>query len=563
MRALLLALGLAITTFPSPAAAAGDPDDSGPVPPVPADTMASHTLRQLVETGHNPYLTWPDAPDYRDELARLYEPGGFSLLWFRGERPTRQAREAVALLGDAHAHGLEPEAYDAARLAGLLDSANGREALHDTELALIDGALTVSYLRYLSDLHIGRVNPANLHFGFNVEPKKLDLAALVSRAIDRDEIRETAAAVEPAFPQYVRVRQVLAEYRRLAEREPPAVPETGTVHPGDPYAGTVELHARLVALGDLPDAPQPVDSLYEGLLVAGVERFQARHGLEADGILGRATFAALNTPIAARVEQIELALERLRWLPAVEDEPLILVNIPAFELWALDPTHPEDHRIAVEMRVVVGKAVNKQTPAFRGDMHYVEMSPYWNVPYGIAVNEILPRALREPDYFATHEMEIVRDFSWEAEPLAPTAENLAALRSGRLKVRQKPGPRNSLGRAKFIFPNAENVYLHDTPAHELFARTRRDFSHGCIRLERPQDLAEWVLRDQSEWTPDRVAAAMSADRPTRADLARPLPVLLFYTTMMADEEQPHFFEDIYGHDRALRAALAHGHPYPS
>ena len=563
MRVLLLASVLTLGAsppLPADSASAGHSPRSAVARP---DTAVAHTLRRLAEEAHNPYLTRPDYPDYGDEMRALYEPGGYGLLWFAGGRPRTPAREAVEVMTEAREHGLDPDEYDAGRLAEYLAVLERGESLHDTELALVDGALSVSWLRYLSDLHIGRVNPANLHFGFNIESKKLDLAAVVAHAIARDEIRETARAVEPAFPQYVRVRQVLAEYRALAEREPPRVPEIGTVHPGESYAGVRELRARLSALGDLPDGPLPDDTLYEGLLVAGVERFQARHGLEADGILGKATFAALNTPIAERVEQIELALERLRWLPAVENEPLILVNIPAFELWALDPTHPEDHRIAVEMRVVVGKAVNKQTPAFRGDMHYVEMSPYWNVPYGIAVNEILPRALREPDYFATHEMEIVRDFSWEAEPLAPTAENLAALRSGRLKVRQKPGPRNSLGRAKFIFPNAENVYLHDTPAHELFARTRRDFSHGCIRLERPQDLAEWVLRDQSEWTPDRVAAAMSADRPTRADLARPLPVLLFYTTMMADEEQPHFFEDIYGHDRALRAALAHGHPYPS
>ena len=462
---------------------------------------------------------------------------------------------------DAEAHGLNPEDYDATKLAGYLAALDGGERFDRSELALIDGALSVGFLRYLSDLHIGRVNPVNLHFGFNVEPKKLDLASVALEAIERDDLPATVASVEPPFPQYARMQRVLAEYRKLAELPPTSVPETGTVHPGDSYAGLPELHALLVTLGDLPARTPSPDSIYEGEIAGGVARFQARHGLEADSVIGPATFAHLNVPLSERVEQIELALERLRWLPGVENEPWILVNIPSFELWALDPSHP-DHRIAVDMRVVVGKSLNKQTPAFRGDMHYVVMSPYWNVPYSIAVGEVAPRAAREPDYLRTRGFEIVEDFSWESQPLPATEENLAAIRAGRLNVRQKPGPGNALGKAKFIFPNADNVYLHDTPAHDLFARARRDFSHGCIRLERPQDLAEWVLRDQSEWTTESIYAAMNADAPTRADLLKPLPVILFYSTAMAHEDQPHFFDDIYGHDRMLRAALDHGYPYP-
>lgn len=526
------------------------------------DTAIAHTLRLLTESGHNPYLSSPDYPDYVDELEALYAPVGFDLLWFDDSRPTRQARELVAVLGEAQLHGLDPQDYDAAKFEDFLDALGQGDAPHPTEYGLIDGGLSVGFLRYLSDLHIGRVNPANLHFGFNIEPKKLDLAAVVSEAIAKGEVRRAVEAVEPAFPQYERMQQVLAEYRQLAGLSLPLVPESGTVHPGDEYVGTGELRELLTALGDLPPGAVEDGPTYDGELVAGVERFQARHGLEADGILGKATYSHLNTPISQRVEQIELALERLRWLPDVAYEPWILVNIPAFELWVLDPEHP-DHRIALDMRVIVGKALNKQTPAFRGDMQYVVLSPYWNIPYSIAVNEILPRATRDPGYIESRRLQIVRDFSWESPPLPATAENLAAIRSGRLKVRQMPGPGNALGRAKFIFPNADNVYLHDTPGHELFSRTRRDFSHGCIRLERPQDLAEWVLRDQDEWTPERIGTAMSADAPTRVDLETPLPVILFYTTVMSDERQPHFFDDIYGHDEALQAALKHGHPYPS
>ena len=525
------------------------------------DTVVSQTLHLITETAHHPYLTWPDFPHYQDEMEAIYGPGEFELLWFDDDRPTRQARQVIEALSNADVHGLDPLDYDAGRLAELLASIGRGESPDGSQLALIDAAISVGFLRYLSDLHIGRVNPENLHFGFNIEEKKLDLAATVNAALENDEIAETVARVEPGFPQYDRMQRHLADYRELAGVELPHVPEVDVVHPGDEYSGTAELRTVLITLGDLPSSTPPSGTTYDSVLAAGVERFQARHGLEVDGIVGKGTFTELNTPLTDRVHQIELALERLRWLPDVENEPIIVVNIPAFELWALDPTQP-DYRIALEMRVVVGKAVNKQTPAFRGDMRYVIMSPYWNVPYSIAVNEMLPRLANEPDYLETRNLELVREFAWDAEVLPATDENIAGVRAGRVNIRQQPGPGNSLGTAKFIFPNSDNVYLHDTPAHQLFERTRRDFSHGCIRVEDPQALAEWVLRDQGQWSAGAIEEARHAHAPSRADLTAPLPVILFYTTVMADEERPQFYDDIYGHDAALAAALEVGYPYP-
>lgn len=525
------------------------------------DSTVAHTLRLLTETAHHPYLTWPDYPHYRDEMEGLYEPGGYGLLWFEGGMPTSQARAAVEALAGADAHALNPGDYDAGQLQELLTEIAGGREVDGSELALVDAAISVAFLRFLSDMHIGRVNPQNLSFGFNVEDRKLDLAAVVQAAIRNDQVRETVARVEPKFPQYDRMQEVLAEYRELATRELPSLPDGTTVHPGDEYTATVDLRALLIALGDLGADTAPAGTDYDGELLRAVERFQARHGLDPDGVIGKATFAELNTPMAERVHQIELGLERLRWLPDVLDAPLAVVNVPAFELWVLDPTHPDD-RIALEMRVVVGKAVSKQTPAFRGDMRYVEMSPYWNVPYSIAVNEILPALKNDPGYLDSRNMEIVREFGPNATALPVTEENVTAIRAGRLNIRQRPGGRNSLGPAKFIFPNAEAIYFHGTPATQLFARTRRDFSHGCIRLEDPQAMAEWVLRDQPEWTSDRIGEAMGRDRPTRVNLTSALPVIIFYTTVLADEEQPYFYDDIYGHDKALEAALQMGYPYP-
>jgi murein L,D-transpeptidase YcbB/YkuD len=491
----------------------------------------------------------------------LYEPGGYGLLWFEGGMPTAQALAAVEALVGADAHALHPEDYDAGRLQELLVEIAGGREVDGSELALVDAAISVAFLRFLSSLHTGRVNPENLSFGFNVEERTLDLAAVVRTAIRNDQIGETVARVEPKFPQYNRMQEVLAEYRELASRDLPRLPDGATVHPGDEYGAARDLRTLLIALGDLDAGAAAPGAAYDGELVRAVERFQARHGLDPDGVVGKATFAELNTPIADRVHQIELSIERLRWLPDVMDAPFAVVNVPAFELWVLDPAHPGD-RIALEMRVVVGKAVSKQTPAFRGDMRYVVLSPYWNVPYSIAVNEILPSLERDSGYLEAHNMQIVAESSPNATPYPATEENVAAVRAGQLRIRQKPGPRNSLGPAKFIFPNAQAIYFHGTPATQLFGRTRRDFSHGCIRLEDPQLMAEWVLRDQPEWTSERIGEAMSRDVPTRVDLTASLPVIIFYTTVLADEELPYFYDDIYGHDRALEAALQMGYPYP-
>jgi murein L,D-transpeptidase YcbB/YkuD len=551
----------ALAAFAAPASAR-TVSAAGPVPvEAPADTVVAQTLRMITETANHPYLTWPDFPHYQDEMEAIYEPVGFGLLWFDSGRPTVLAHQVIEALANADVHGLDPLDYDAGRLAEIVATIGNGDSPDGSQLALVDAAISVGFLRYLSDLHIGRVNPENLHFGFNIEEKKLDLAATVNAAIESGAIAETVARIQPGFPQYARMQQTLADYKELTLLDLPRVPEVEVVHPDDPYAGTEELRTLLIALGDLPAGSPTAGTTYDSVLAAGVERFQARHGLEVDGIIGKGTFAELNTPMTDRVAQIELALERLRWLPDVTSEPIIVVNIPAFELWALDPTHP-DHRIALEMRVVVGKAVNKQTPAFRGDMRYVIMSPYWNVPYSIAVNEMLPRIANESDYLETRNLELVREFSWDTEVLPPTEENIAAIRTGRVNIRQQPGPGNSLGTAKFIFPNSDNVYLHDTPSHQLFERTRRDFSHGCIRVEDPQALAEWVLRDQGEWTAGTIEEARHAHAPSRANLTAPLPVILFYTTVMADEERPYFYDDIYGHDAALAAALEVGYPYP-
>jgi len=302
---------------------------------------------------------------------------------------------------------------------------------------------------------------------------------------------------------------------------------------------------------------------YDDALAGAVARFQARHGLPPDSVLGRATLAAVNVPLAKRVRQLELALERIRWLPALDKGPFVVVNVPGFELYAFD-TLSADGAPSLTMNVVVGKAeVGRQTPLFERDMTYIVFRPYWVIPPGILRKEIMPAVRRDPGYLAGHDMEIYSGSGDTGPALPATSANLARVSRGELGIRRRPGPRNDLGLAKFIFPNDHNVYMHGTPAQALFSRARRDFSHGCIRLEDPAVFAVWTLRDPNEWSLDQVRTAMDGPRSRRVDLARPLPVMVLYTTAVVHPDGVvAFYDDVYRHDARLEAALAKGYPFP-
>lgn len=477
-------------------------------------------------------------------------------------RPNASARDALQILADAPADGLVAQDYQARELAlQAAELARAPEAAAGSAPAF-ERALGTAMLRFLNDLHRGRVDPRSLGFRIGQhERKTAGVAALLHAAADEGRLSQAVAALRPRLGQYGRLREALGHYRTLAADPspgllPPIAPAKA-LKAGDIYAGTAALHRRLVALGDLRAEAQPPAERYDASLAEGVRRFQERHGLEADGALGSATLAALNVPLSQRVLQLELALERLRWLPELGGEPFIGINIAMFRLWAWDPSAPADS--LVDMNVVVGRALNTRTPVLAEKMRYIIFRPYWNVPSSIVRNEILPAIARDPGYLQRHGMEIVRgagDNVQSAETSSP--QNLALLRQGVLRLRQRPGPKNSLGRVKFIFPNDDNIYLHDTPATQLFGRARRDFSHGCVRVEKPVALARWVLRDQPEWTPERIDAAMAGSSSQRVDLTRPLPVIMFYMTAMVtpSDHALRFAQDIYGHDARLVRALA-------
>lgn len=488
-------------------------------------------LREEIEERHSD-------PLYRD-LQALYRATADAPLWLRGTEPTQEAQALLQVLQDAPRKGLRAEDYAVIALRG------------EEDLARFDVALSWAAMRYVSDLTTGRLNPQRLYVGIAVPGEPLDLPVFVrdrlARTTDPGALLET---IETPFPSYRRVLAALQHYLELAPQDDgEPLPDPGrTIAPGPAYAGAARLSRLLRLVGDLPASASDPDALVDAM-----KHFQRRHGLPPDGRIDRATFRALNTPLSRRVQQLQLALERLRWLPHRFPRPPLVINVPEFRL------HGDDarYRWVLSMKVIVGRAYRHQTPLFASQIESVIFRPPWNVPLDIQRDELVPELTAHPELIGEMGYEVVDRSTQSVEDGNLDADTVERLRSGNLVLRQKPGPRNALGLVKFVFPNRYGVYLHGTPTFRLFARDRRDFSHGCIRAEDPAALAAWVLQDHPEWTPERIQAAMTGDETIRVKLEQPVPILILYSTAVVTEDgELHFFEDVYGHDRLLERALA-------
>lgn len=476
--------------------------------------------------------------------------------WFEGGKPAADAQTALDILLNAADQGLEREDYHAVDLAQAFQEAT-RQPADPIRDAGLDAALTDAFASYLQNLHQGRT-PAPIlarQFGIHVSGQ-FDARGLIRQARQRGALAQIPAEVQPRWPQYEPLRQAMNAYRAMgradAWRMPLPTTVARTVRPGDAYAGLAILTQRLEVLGDLA-AEVPAPARYEGALVEAVKHFQARHGLDPDGLLGAATLAQVNVSPTQRVRQMVLALERLRWAPLPDAPRVVEVNIPEFRLRAyeIQAGHPQQ---VLSMRVIVGKALDTRTPLIREAMRSIEFSPYWNVPRSIARGETLPKLRRDPDYFTQQGFEFVTGDGTVVRSLSNEA--IDAVQRGDWRIRQRPGPQNALGDIKFIFPNAQNIYLHHTPAPLLFGHTRRDFSHGCIRIEAPFALAAFVLQDDPQWTQARITQAAASGRSRLVSLPRPVPVILTYrTTAIGDDGTVQFFPDIYQQDARLAQAL--------
>ncbi len=495
-------------------------------------------------------------------VQQLYILTGSRLIWSDAGGLTEQGISAVTQLGQAAGHGLDPRAYLINELEQRLSALrinttdNSKPGLEQwTEF---DVALSRAMLHFVSDIYRGRINPLETGFNLVVSPKQMNLADAVYSLSESQNFTQAIRQFEPRLRAYQRLKQELARYSKLVSRITlPKLASGKTVHSGDNYGEKEKLQFILTALGDYigPDAGD--DGIYSAKLAEALQRFQVRHGLEADGVIGAKTFAQLNTPLDRRIEQIKFSMERLRWLSTPKNGQHIVVNIPAFELYGFEVENGVESLI-IKMKVIVGSAIDKHdTPVFAEDMEYLVFRPYWNVPHSITVNELLPRLTRETDFLNQNQYEILQDYQ-VIDSSDMNAELLAKLQDGTYRIRQRPGEKNALGLIKFIFPNSNSVYLHDTPAHRLFSQSRRDFSHGCIRVENPPGLAEFVLQRQNiQWRKDEIIQATKSQDDQKIDLENYIPVHIFYTTtVVRDNGDIAFFDDLYGHDKTLRHLLA-------
>jgi murein L,D-transpeptidase YcbB/YkuD len=485
----------------------------------------------------------------RTALPRFYEGRAFEPAWIGGGRPGPLVDDLLRAIDAVGRHGLDSADYHRAELAQLRASTPADAgALADLDLLATDAFLVLG-----SHLLSGRVNPETIDTEWLANRRGARMEEVLAPALLERRVAATLEGLAPGQPRYARIMQAAQRLRRIAEEGGwPEVPGGPKLEIGVSDARVIALRNRLRASGDHAQ-PDPEDPrVFDGELAESVRRFQARHGLDEDGIVGSATVAGLNVTAGERARQLDINLERWRWLPADLGARHIEVNIAGFYLDVV-----EDGRPVRSHRVVVGRQY-RQTPMFSGRMTYLVLSPYWHVPPTIAAVDKLPLINADPSYIARQRMTLLAQAG--DTPVDPVSVDWASMTGSdfnrRYRLRQDPGPMNALGQVKFMFPNRHNVYLHDTPSRELFAQTARSFSSGCIRVENPLDLAEYLLSREGGWTPAAIRAAASQTLERTVRLSEPVPVHLLYWTAWADADGTiHFREDIYGRDAVVGRAL--------
>jgi murein L,D-transpeptidase YcbB/YkuD len=525
----------------------------------PTSTRAGQPQRTDVQAAIRQTLASPTSDLVRSEgrdLRRLYVDA--DPLWLSSSQGvTAAGRQALDALAAARDDGLNPGDYPVPYVPAATLTHARPVPTDASGLAEFDVGLSAAMLRFARDLHDGRVDPRSLGHHLSERASDLDMVTALVGAIDRAAVDQLIRDLRPPWPQYASVRAQLPRFRALqgVRLDAAALPVPRTRATPLAYDHQA-VSAYLLELGDLQPLTEGVPSDDTVWLENGIRHFQERHGLAVDGVIGAATRAALLVPQSWRMRQLELALERLRWLSVGGATRALVINIPMFRLW----TWNEGGGASLSIGVIVGRAGRTPTPVLTGELREVIFRPYWNVPRSILLKEIFPELIRDSGYLAKESEEIVSGESDDATVVAPTAENLAGLRRGQLRLRQRPGPRNALGLIKFVFPNPDDVYMHATPAPSLFARARRDFSHGCVRVEDPIGLAEWVLASEPTWDRETIVSAMNGRDNHHVAISRPVRVVLFYTTVavMPDDGMLRFAEDIYLQDGPLDAALQRG-----
>ena len=496
------------------------------------------------------------------QIPLFYQRRDFFPAWCSDKGILPQAESLITEIKEANNEGLRPDDYHLSSILSLIKKIEEQQALDNTvnpELwADLDLLLTDAFMLYASHLFAGRVNPETVHADWTVSIPTADLANILQSALDMNQIKRTLIDFRPNYPGYSGLKTYLAHYRDIvnAVNELPRLGGT-RLQKGDKGPSVENLRERLIIFGDLnPDNIKQYD-IFDETIEKAVLGYQKRHGLIQDGVVGPRTQKMLNMSLQKRIRQIELNMERWRWVPRNIGNRYLMVNIADFKLWVT-----ENHRRVLDMRVVVGRPY-RRTPVFSAKMTFMVINPYWNIPQRLAIRDVLPKIQKNIHYIEQQNIKVFKDWRKNSVEIDPEtiAWNKIEPRNFTYKLRQEPGPRNVLGRMKFIFPNKFAVYLHDTPKRSLFNKNNRDFSSGCIRVEEPISLAVYLLQDDPIWTRERLMQAIENKTPQIVGLKRPITVHLQYWTAWVDETgKLNFRHDIYDRDRPLDRALKEQRP---
>ncbi len=513
-----------------------------------AQTLAERIEAELL-TGFDAVAT-EDAAATLAIVEEVYRARAMRPIWVSESGVLPRGRDMARLLAEADLDALDPNDYGAGYVSSVLGATDPQT------LAGLEVRLSIGLAQFTADLGQGRTAPNAADPELFLYREEVDKAVVLNTVEAATDLEVFVDRYRPQSPRYDRIRAALTDYRLLAELggwEP--IPDGPALKPGmtDPRIGMVR--ERLVLWGDLDAEALPADSdpdFYDDALEVAIKRAQYRHGLTQDGVVGRNTLAALNVSVEDRVEQLVLNLERRRWMPDDLGQRYVFVNLADFNLKIVD-----GEQTIYEDRVVVGRPYHR-TPVFSHEMTYLVVNPFWHVPPSIARNELLPKIQEDAGYLAANNFTLLSDWSAGATEIDPLTVDWQSVepRSFAYKIRQGPGDGNALGRLKFMFPNRFNIYLHDTPAKSLFARDQRSFSHGCIRVMNPPELAEVVLADHPDWDLERINRTIDGGDRTVVSLPEPLPVHLSYQTAWVNKDgSVHFRTDIYDRDVVLAEAL--------
>jgi len=516
-----------------------------------SDQVCSHIGNRIRGAEVSSKVAYPyGLPSVSPLLSQFYEGRGFRPAWSDDYGPSPDVEDFLEVIRSAYREGLNLQDYHLNKIEAVLSDLYASQiglGTHDAvKLADLDLILTQAFFLYASHLVDGRVDHRNIYPDWVVNQGSVDLKAILSEALDSGDMQKTLADLAPRYPGYVRLKEKLMEYQAIAESGGwPHVPDGPKLLKGSRGKRVAILRQRLIASGDLASMAQENPVIFDHDVEMAIRKFQKRHGLKDDGKVGKLTLKVINVPLETRIRQIALNMDRLRWLSYDMGQNYIFVNVADFSLEVM-----EDELPVMSMRIIAGKD-EQRSCVLSAKMTYLELNPFWRVPDSIATKEILPQIKKNPGYLAQKTIKVFKDWSDNAKEIDPMLVNWSRVRASNLgyKFRQEPGPLNPLGRIKFIFPNECEIYLHDTPARHLFGRTRRDFSHGCIRVEKPIELATYLLRNKETWIQKKILAEIKKGKRQVVMLPEPVNVHIFYGTVWVDREGVlQFRNDIYHAD---------------